>query len=460
MRRQSIGARARTGLMAAAVAGSLVVGGCATARPEKALTATTEDGHLVPLDSVTISYDVGGLHVIQRPSFGNDVVSVHLYLLGGTRQLTPGTQGIEPLLLGASEYGTANYPGAAARSSWARTGSQLLISPDDDWTLFGFRGIRQEFDSSWNVFADRVMHPTLAEHDIALVRSQMTGAIRQRRSDPDGYVMMVADSIAFPGHPYSLQVSGTEASLAALDSAILARYVASQMVTSRMLLVAVGNLSRARLEAALARTLATLPRGDYVWKLPDSLPVTASSVSLIERPIATEYIVGLFQGPPASAREYAALRVATALLSSRMHRAIREERGLSYAASAPYFERGIGTGAIYVTTSAPNKVMPLIRKQMDELRNLAPDAFSIRYFTDQFILDYFAENMTSTAQADFLARAQLYRGDYRQAGKSMEELRDISIGELRAASRRYFRNVHFVYLGDTTRVTRSSFDDF
>jgi predicted Zn-dependent peptidase len=241
--------------------------------------------------------------------------------------LTPGTQGIEPLLLGASEYGTANYPGAAARSSWARTGSQLLISPDDDWTLFGFRGIRQEFDSSWNVFADRVMHPTLAEHDIALVRSQMTGAIRQRRSDPDGYVMMVADSIAFPGHPYSLQVSGTEASLAAL-------------------------------------------------------------------------------------------------------------------------------------TSAPNKVMPLIRKQMDELRNLAPDAFSIRYFTDQFILDYFAENMTSTAQADFLARAQLYRGDYRQAGKSMEELRDISIGELRAASRRYFRNVHFVYLGDTTRVTRSSFDDF
>lgn len=459
MKTQSIGALARLGI-AAVAATSLTVAGCATGRPEQALTATAEDGHLVPLDSVTISYDVGGVHVIQRPSFGNDVVSIHLYLLGGSRQLTPATQGIEQLLLSTSEYGTASYPGEAARAAWARTGSQVVISPDDDWTLFGFRGIRQEFDSSWNVFADRVMHPTLAAHDIALVRSRLIGAIRERRSDPDGYAMMLADSIAFAGHPYGLQTGGTEASLASLDSATLANYVANQMVTSRMLLVAVGNLRRAQLESAVARTLGSLPRGSYVWKLPDPLLATASSVEIVERPVATDYILGLFQGPPASDGDYAVLRVATALLSSRMHTAIREERGLSYAASAPYFERGIGTGAIYVTTTAPNKVMPLIRKQMDELVHLDWDPLSVRYFTDQFIMDYLAGNMTSSAQADFLARAQLYRGDYRQAGKSMEELRHITSNQLRTVSRRYFKNIHFVYLGDTTRVMRSSFADF
>lgn len=460
MKRELIGACARLGLAATVVASSLTVAACATGRPEKALTATAEDGHLVPLDSVTIAYDVGGVHVIQRPSFGNDVVSVHLYLLGGSRQLTPATQGIEQLLLGASQYGTASYPGDATRIAWARTGSQILLSPDDDWTLFGFRGIRQEFDSSWNVFAERVMHPTLAAHDIELVRSRLVGSIRQRKSDPDGYAMMLADSIAFAGHPYGLQTGGTEASLASLDSATLAHYVANQMVTSRMLLVAVGNLSRAQLERAVARSLAKLPRGDYVWKLPDPLLATPSSVTFVERPVSTDYILGLFQGPTASDRDYAPLRVATALLSSRMNTAIRDERGLSYAASAPYFERGIGTGAIYVTTTAPNKVMPLIRKQMDELRNLDWDGLSMRYFTDQFIMDYLAGNMTSSAQADFLARAQLYRGDYREAGNSMEELRHISSNQLRTVSRRYFKNIHFVYLGDTTHVMRSSFDDF
>jgi zinc protease len=460
MRIHVTGATTRHALAAIAVAASLTVAGCATARPEQNLTATTEDGNLVPLDSVTVSYDVGGVHVIQRPSFGNDVVSAHLYLLGGTRQLTPQTQGIEKLLLKTSEYGTAKYPGDATRAAWARTGSQMLVSADDDWTLFGFRGIRSEFDSSWNVFAERVMHPTLASKDVAVVRSQMIGALRQRINDPDSYAIMLADSVAFAGHPYGLQTSGTEASLQSLDSAALARYQATQMVTSRMLLVVVGNLTRPQLEAAVARTLAKLPAGSYVWTLPQPIAESPTSVTMIQRPIATDYILGLFQGPPATERDYAALRVATALLGSRMHNEIREEHGLSYAAGAPYIERGIGTGAVYVSTNAPATVLPMIRKAMKDINDLDWGAYSMRYFTDQFVMDFLASNMTSTDQADFLARAQLYRGDYHLAGKSMEELRHLSSMQLRNASRRYFKNIHFVYLGDTTRVPRSAFEKF
>lgn len=460
MRTRVMGAWTRHGIAAIAVVASLTIAGCATARPEQNLTATTEDGNLVPLDSVTISYDVGGVHIIQRPSFGNEVVSAHLYLLGGTRQLTPETQGIEKLLLRTSEYGTAKYPGDATRAAWARTGSQLLLSADDDWTLFGFRGIRSEFDSSWNVFAERVMHPTLASKDVAIVRSQTIGALRDRMNDPDSYAIMLADSVAFAGHPYGLQTSGTESSLASLDSAALAHYQATQMVTSRMLLVVVGNLTRAQLEAAVARTLAKLPAGSYVWTLPDPIPERPTSVTMIQRPIATDYILGLFQGPPASERDYASLRVATALLGSKMHSEIREERGLSYAAGAPYIERGIGTGAVYVSTDAPATVLPMIRKAMKELKELNWGPASTRYFTDQFVMDFLAGNMTSTDQADFLARAQLYRGDYHRAGKSMEELRHLSSTQLRNASRRYFRNIHFVYLGDTTRVPRSAFEKF
>ena len=460
MRTRVMGAWTRHGIAAIAVVASLTIAGCATARPEQNLTATTEDGNLVPLDSVTISYDVGGVHIIQRPSFGNEVVSAHLYLLGGTRQLTPETQGIEKLLLRTSEYGTAKYPGDATRAAWARTGSQLLLSADDDWTLFGFRGIRSEFDSSWNVFAERVMHPTLASKDVAIVRSQTIGALRDRMNDPDSYAIMLADSVAFAGHPYGLQTSGTESSLASLDSAALAHYQATQMVTSRMLLVVVGNLTRAQLEAAVARPLAKLPAGSYVWTLPDPIPERPTSVTMIQRPIATDYILGLFQGPPASERDYASLRVATALLGSKMHSEIREERGLSYAAGAPYIERGIGTGAVYVSTDAPATVLPMIRKAMKELKELNWGPASTRYFTDQFVMDFLAGNMTSTDQADFLARAQLYRGDYHRAGKSMEELRHLSSTQLRNASRRYFRNIHFVYLGDTTRVPRSAFEKF
>ena len=122
-------------------------------------------------------------------------------------------------------------------------------------------------------------------------------------------------------------------------------------------------------------------------------------------------------------------------------------------------ERGVSAGGIYVTTTNPATVMPLIKMQLDGLRNL-PIGYSARGFADQFIMEYFAENSTNAAQADFLARAELYRGDFHKASQSMEDLRHVTMSAIRAAASKYFRQIHFAYVGDTTRVTRGDFTAF
>lgn len=423
------------------------------------MAVTAADGRIVPLDSITTAFTVGGVRVILRPNYATDAVAVNLYLLGGTRQLTPATQGIEALLLDAAEYGSKRYPGDRWRMAWGRTGSRLVIHAESDWTLYGFRGVRQDFDSSFDVFADRAMHPTLAPSDVELVRGRMLAELRRRRDDPDGFVSLLADSTAFAGHPYALSPDGTVASLATLDSSALARYAAAQMITSRMLLVVVGAVSRTQVEDAVARTLATLPAGSYHWTLPAPLARSASSVTFAARPVATNYILGWFQGPSAVDPEYPAFRMATAWLSSRVSNAVREQRALSYAASAPLIERGLTTGGIYVTTTNPARVMPLIKAQLDSIRN-AHGVYSMRSFAEQFIMEYFADNSTDAAQADFLARAELYRGDYHKASQSMEDLRHVTMSDLRVVADKYFRDIHFAYVGDTTRVTRGVFSNF
>jgi len=451
-------ARATVAAAVAAAAGGLIA--CATSHPEQRMTVTSAEGHTVRFDSVTVSYMAGGVQVIQRPNYANDVVAVHLYLLGGTRQLTPATQGIEALLLRASEYGTTNYPGGATREAWGRTGSEIIIDPSEDWTVYGFMGLRQDFDSSWNVWADRLMHPTLSTSAVSLVRGRMISALRRSRDDPDAYVSMLADSVTFAGSPYGLQPAGTEQTLAALDSAALSAYARAQMVTSRMLLVVVGSVDRAAVTAAVTRTLATLPHGTYVWSLPAAPRRMQTSVTFVQRPLQTNYILGLFEGPPASEADLQAFRVATAFLSSRISGAVREERGLSYAAGAPFTELGVSTGGIYVTTTQPGRVLPLIKAQIDSVRQIPVDLLGFNYFTDQFIMDYYGDNMTDEAQADFLARAQLYRGDYHKATDAMNDVRSVSLPRMRAAADRYFRDIHFVYLGDSTRVDRSAFTAF
>lgn len=437
----------------------LLLAGCASARPEQQMSVTTAEGRLVPLDSITTSFTVGGLRVILRPNYATDAVAVNLYLLGGARQLTPATQGIEPMLLHVAEYGSAHYPTDNSRTAWGRTGSRLIIDTDADWTLYAFRGVRQDFDSSWNIFTDRLMHPTLAASDVKIVRGRMLASLARRRDDPDGLVSMLADSVAFAGHAYGLETDGTASSLTTIDSAALARYAKNEMVTSRMLLVIVGSVGRPEVEAAVTRTLSSLPPGSYHWTLPAPPPRTPSSVAFTARPVATNYILGFFQGPAASDPDYPAFRLATVWLSSFMTTAVREQRALSYAAGAPLLERGISAGGIYVTTTRPATVMPLIKAQVDAMRNL-PSGYSVRYFAEQFIMDYFAENSTNAAQADFLARAELYRGDYRKASQAMEDLRHVTLSAIRAAANRYFREIHFAYVGDTTRVTRDAFTAF
>lgn len=449
----------RCGIACVAAAVVAALGACASGHPENKLTVATETGRLVPLDSVTFAYTVGGVRVIQRPNYANDVVAVRLYLLGGRRQLTASTQGIEDMLLRVSKYGTAKYPGDSTRKAWSRTGSDFEVTPSDDWTEVGFRAVTSDFDSSWSVFAERVMHPTLASASVALVRQQMLSRVHQRLISPDGYLFLLSDSVTFHDRPYGYEPEGTEASLTVLDSAALAKYEETQMVTSRMLLVVVGNVSRPTLERVVGATLATLPKGDYAWSLPHDSTRVPVPVVMRARPVSTNYVFGVFEGPPASSKDFAAFHVATVLLSSRVNNMVREEHSLSYTAYAPFIERGISTGAVYFSTAAPARVLPLVKDQIKWVQHMNP-GYTMRYFTEGFIFEYLASNSTDDAQADFLARAQLYQGDYRKASDAMEQLRNVTVNDVRSAAQHYFSHIQFVYVGDTTRVSRQDFASF
>src|SRR2546423_1183375 len=155
------------------------------------------------LAQATTSFDVAGIHVILRQNAANNVIAANLYLLGGARQVTEANAGIEPVILDVSERGTTHYPKASLRRAMSRLGSEIVDAATADWTMFGIRSSTEVFDSTWSIFADRVMYPALAQADVNLVKAQYLSGIRQRRDDPDATAEYLADSITFVGHPYS-----------------------------------------------------------------------------------------------------------------------------------------------------------------------------------------------------------------------------------------------------------------
>ncbi|MGH7617690.1 MAG: M16 family metallopeptidase [Gemmatimonadaceae bacterium] len=412
------------------------------------------------LDSATSSFDINGLRVILRRNTANDVVAANVYLLGGTQQLTPATQGIEALLLVASEQGTKHYPRETARQKTAALGSEFSLDPAEDWTRFGFTAIRATFDSTWAIFADQLMAPTLDSNAVELVRARMIADFRESDNTPDPLLNRLADSLEYIGHPYGFSPQGTETGLKSITVAKLRNYQATQMVTTRMLVVVVGNIDRPHLEQLVGRTLAQLPRGSYKWSPPPAAPKQTRALLVRDVPLPTNYLLGYFAGPPARDQDYQALRVATAVLSGRFFTEIRSRRNLSYEVDAPFLDRAVASGGVYVTTTDPNQTLTVMRSELDRLQRELIDSQGLDRLTEQFITDYFLKNETNGDQATFLARAQIYLGDYRAADHFVDDLRRVRPEDVRRVAREYMHDFRFVYLGKSGSLSRALVDQF
>ena len=404
------------------------------------------------MTALTTSFDVAGVHVILRQNSANNVVAANLYLLGGARQVTAANAGIEPILLDISERGTRQYPKNALRRAMAKLGSEIVIAPNADWTMFGIRSSTEVFDSTWAIFADRVMHPTLAKSEISVVKAQHLSGIRQRRDDPDALADLLADSITFVGHPYAVSVGGNEKSIQAIDSAALREYQRTQFVTSRMLLVVVGNIDRAHIERLVSKSIGQLPRGSYGWTAPPRVPESPTAIVMARRQLPTNYILGYYSGPLAKGEDYQALRVATSVLTGRMFAEIRTRQNLTYDVHAPFVDRAATMGGLYVSTVSPDTTLKLMRAAILDLQQGMLDPAGLKQLEEQFITEYFLDNETNAAQADFLARSQLYGGDYREAEQFVDELKSVTPEAVQRVARKYMKGFRFAYVGDPTKL--------
>jgi zinc protease len=227
-----------------------------------------------------------------------------------------------------------------------------------------------------------------------------------------------------------------------------------------MLLVVVGDIERGALDSLVLATLATLPAGAYTWTLPDSIPRHATSVYREARPLPTNYVVAYAPGPRADDRDYAALRVACAILSGEMFSEVRSRQALTYAVNAPFAERAVSSVGLYVSTTEPVAALSAMHDQIKALQDNRVDERSLVPLIQQFITEYFLGNETNGAQADFLARSQLYLGDWRRGSDFSTTLRSVTPGDIQRVMRRYFHDLNFAYLGDPAKMPESAIRDF
>jgi zinc protease len=404
------------------------------------------------------AFEAGGIPVLLERIQTNRVVAAQLFIRGGAANVTPETAGIESLLFETSQRGTDKYSKDVYSARLAATGTSIEGTAGYDFSIYALQTVRDGWDEAWDLFTQSLLHPALAPSEVELVRARLLNAVRRRRDDPDASVRDFADSLFYLGHPYALDPEGTEHGLAGLDAGRLRAWHDRRLTKDNLLLVVVGDVSRADLEAKVAAAFGGLPARGDAGRPVEAAASGPAAVAVIPRDLPTTYVRGAFPAPPLSDEDdYAAMSVALSILSDRLFEEVRTKRNLAYAVFSGVSTRLANYGLLYVSSAAPDSALSVMLEQVRQLQEEPVSSGALEQAVNVFVTQYYLGLEANASQAALLGRYELVGGGWQEADDFIDEVRKVTPEDVRRVMRRYVHDIHFAVLGDPAKVNRALF---
>ncbi len=407
--------------------------------------------------ALVTEFEVNGLKVIVKRRPNSQTVATGLFIKGGARNLTPQTAGIESFALNVATEGSVKFPRAVLRRELARTASAVGSGSNYDFSVLSLASTRQNFESSWDIFADIAINPAFVQEDVNLTRDKILTSLSSREDDPDGYLQSLVEKTINLKTAYENDPDGSIENIRRFTTADLRAYHQKMMQTSRLLLVVVGDIDAETLKKQVAATFGKLPRGDYKDAAFKPFDFSKQTLDVTPRNLPTNYVEGVFDAPAINNPDFYAMRVATAILRDRVFEEVRVKRNLSYAPNADMGERASNTGNIYVTAVDANQAVRLMLNEINNLKTTPVDNSDITGVSGQFLTQYFLGEETNAAQAAGLARYELMGGGWRNEFEYLNRVKQVKPIEIQNVAKKYMRNLRFIVVGNPASIDRSVF---
>ena len=407
--------------------------------------------------ALVTEFDVNGLKVLVKKRAGSQTVSAGLFLRGGSRNITEKNAGIEDLMLDVATEASVSFPRERLRTESARMGTVIGSGVNFDYSGISMATTRDNFDRSWEIFTDVVLHPSFTREDFDRVKNQMVISLRDDVDSPDSLLQTLLEHVAYAGHPYANNPRGTAETVGKLTLEDVRRYHSQMMQTSRLLLVVVGDLDPAVLRSRIDATFGKLPRGNYRSQPISQLSFASPTVEVTQRTLPTNYIQGIFVAPSLTADDINAMRIASNILAQLVYQEVREKRNLSYAPDAFLNSQGANIGGISVTAVDANQAVSVMLEQISLLQNNKFMPEIISNVVAGYLTNYYIRLETNSAQAGELAEYELIGGGWRNSITIIERLRAVTPDDVQRVSQKYMRNIRFVVLGNPASVNKTVF---
>lgn len=286
-----------------------------------------------------------GLTIAIEPMSGVETIAVGLYADVGSRSEPEGLSGLAHMVEHMVFKGAGSRDARGIAEAIEDKGGSINAWTARDHTVFHTRMLADDLALGLDLVADLVRDPRLDAEELEREKDVVLAELGESRDTPDDIIFDHLSGAAFADQPLGLPVLGDEASIAAIDSDALKRWLDEQYRPERLVIAAAGKVD----EDALIK-IAEQRFGDLVANgAPTVAPASFTAGTRHDRRRFDQlHLSFAFSAPAyADADLYAMSLYSSAVgggMSSRLFQELREERGLAYSIyswAQPYVDAGM-----------------------------------------------------------------------------------------------------------------------
>ena len=282
-----------------------------------------------------------GMKIILAERHAVPLVSLNLVIDAGYAADQFAQPGTARLAMDMLDEGTKTRSTLQISEELALLGASLGTGSDLDTSRVALSTLRTNLDTSLEIFADVILHPSFPEEEFKRLQKLQLDGIQREKSQPVQMAMRVLPRLLYgTGHAYGNPAtgSGTAEVVSKLTRADVEKFYRTWFKSDNATLIVTGDITMSDLRPRLERIFAQWSGGEVPRK--DLGSVTrpkAPTLYLMDRPNALQSIIfaGQIASPKSDPNDIAIQTMNTILggsFTSRMNMNLREDKHWSYGA--------------------------------------------------------------------------------------------------------------------------------
>jgi zinc protease len=385
----------------------------------------------------------GGLSAWLVEDYTVPIVTVNVAFRGGSTQDPIGKEGLASLMSGLLDEGAGDLDSRAFQAKLQDLSVELSFDATADAFYGDLRTLSTNLDQAVDLFRLAVNEPRFEAEPVARIRGQILANIRQNETDPNQVASRLFGKTLFGAHPYGRPGDGTVESVSSLTPDDLKAFHRRTMARDNLHVVIVGAIDAKAAGAALDRMFGALPAHADLVPVPETTPalgvVAHADLSVPQAAIRIGG-PGLKRDDPDFITAYVANEIlGGGTFSSRLYKAVREDRGLAYSVGTgliPYDHAGAFVAATSVDAANAASTVKIMRDEIHSFASQGPTAEELASTKDYLIGNFALRFDSSKKIARNLLNFQLDGLGIDYLDRRNDLIRAVTLPDLKRVARR------------------------